>query len=216
MPISARRIIPVVVGGVLLLAFATGYPARTQQIPLELIPYADLILTNGRILTVDRDFSVVDALAIRGGRILATGSAGDLERFAGPDTARRDLQGRTVIPGIIDTHAHLQDMALNDFSGDVAGVEPKYRDFSTPATVDGTTVEEILRNIRTIVASRPRGSWIRVTLADPQAMGPPFYEQVRRQQLDAISPNNPLAVKVHGILDVIDSEMIEQLRAYFG
>jgi predicted amidohydrolase YtcJ len=201
------------VGSILLAAMTLG--CRGSQ-PAQLTSYPDLILANGRILTVDQNFSITEALAIRDGRILATGSNDDIESLAGPNTQRRDLGGRTVIPGIIDTHAHLQDMALNEFAADVAAIEPKYRDFSMPPAVQGRTVEELLQNIGQIVAARPRGSWVRVTLADPQTMGPPFYEQVRRQQLDAISPNNPLAVKVHGILDLIDTEIIDQLRAYFG
>lgn len=211
--ITHYRTLALMSGTLVLAALALG--CRGRQ-PAELISYPDLILTNGRILTVDQTFSIVGALAIRNGRILAAGSNADIETLAGPNTQRRDLGGRTVIPGIIDTHAHLQDMALNDFAADVAAIEPKYRDFSMPREVQGDTVEEILRNIRQIVAARPHGAWVRVTLADPQTMGPPFYEQVRRQQLDAISPNNPLAVKVHGILDLIDTEIIDQLRTYFG
>ena len=213
-PAGRLRRAAVLLGTVALgtLAFGCG----TSQAPDVLTSYPELILTNGQILTVDEDFSIMEALAIRNGRILATGSNGDIEALAGPGTQRRDLHGRTVIPGIIDSHAHLQDMALNQFAADVAAIEPKYRDFSTPAKVEGNTVDEILENIRKIVADRSRGSWVRVTLAEPQKMGPPFYEQVRRQQLDAISPNNPLAVKVHGILDVIDTEIIDAMRAYFG
>src|SRR5262245_46363414 len=174
-------------GTIAVVALALG--CRMSQPPDELISYPDLIVINGKILTADEDFSIVGALAIRDGRILATGSNADIERLEGPNTQRRDLGGETVIPGIIDTHAHLQDMALNEFAADVAAIEPKYRDFSMPPEVQGETVEEILQNIRQIVAARPRGSWVRVTLADPQTMGPPFYEQVRRQHLDAISPN---------------------------
>src|SRR5262245_56566076 len=211
MPISNRYTSLFAIGAGLFVAFALGYPNRAQQIPSELISYPDAILTNGKVLTVDSNFSIVEAVAIRDGRVFATGSSAEIERFAGPDTQRLDLQGKTVIPGIVDTHAHLQDMALNQFSADVAAIEPKFRDFSTPVTVGGKTVEEVLEKIRQVVLSRRSGSWVRVTLADPQTIGPSFYERVRRQQLDAVAPENPLAVHVYSILDVINTRVIDQM-----
>jgi predicted amidohydrolase YtcJ len=67
---------------------------------------ADLILTNGKIVTVDDRFSIVQALAIKGERIVATGTNADVAKYANDTTKRIDLQGRTVIPGLIDNHAH--------------------------------------------------------------------------------------------------------------
>jgi predicted amidohydrolase YtcJ len=67
---------------------------------------ADLVLTNGKIITVDDRFTTVQALAIKGERIIAIGSDADIEKFKGPATQLIDLQRRTVIPGLIDNHAH--------------------------------------------------------------------------------------------------------------
>src|SRR5437667_10792215 len=67
---------------------------------------ADTILVNGKILTVDKQFSAREALAIREGKIMATGSSADVKKLAGPGTRVIDLQGRTVIPGMIDNHMH--------------------------------------------------------------------------------------------------------------
>src|SRR5262249_4764795 len=67
---------------------------------------ADKVLQNGKIVTVDDRFAIVEALAIRGQRIVATGSAADMDRLKGPSTETIDLRGRTVIPGLIDNHAH--------------------------------------------------------------------------------------------------------------
>jgi len=66
----------------------------------------DLIFSNGKIVTVDDQFNVVQALAIRGARIVAIGSDADVLKLKGPGTKIEDLQGRTVIPGLIDNHEH--------------------------------------------------------------------------------------------------------------
>ncbi len=73
---------------------------------------ADRILTGGRILTVDSEDRVVEALAIRKGRIIAVGTAADIERLAGPATERIDLHGKTATPGLIDAHLHFSEGGL--------------------------------------------------------------------------------------------------------
>ena len=68
---------------------------------------ADVILTNGKVITVDNKFTVAQAVAIRGDRFVAVGSNQDIAKLAGPNTRRIDLGGKAVIPGLIDAHAHL-------------------------------------------------------------------------------------------------------------
>src|SRR5215211_7161226 len=90
--------------GVAILAAATIAPVvRAQQ------PTADLILTNGKIITVDEKFSIAQAVAVRGDRIIAVGTTADITRLAGPNTRRIDLRGKSVVPGFIDNHAHFQE-----------------------------------------------------------------------------------------------------------
>lgn len=67
----------------------------------------DLILTNGKVITVDDDFSIVQAVAIKGQRITAVGDSKTLAALAGPGTRIIDLGGRAVIPGLIDNHNHI-------------------------------------------------------------------------------------------------------------
>src|SRR5690348_3859353 len=67
---------------------------------------ADTILINGKILTVDNQSSIREAMAIREGRIQAVGATADIRELASPATRTIDLQGRTVIPGLIDSHMH--------------------------------------------------------------------------------------------------------------
>src|ERR1700719_4981239 len=66
----------------------------------------DLLLVNGKVVTLDAPSQVAEALAIEAGRVVATGSAEQLRKLAGPATNVIDLGGRTVIPGLIDSHIH--------------------------------------------------------------------------------------------------------------
>src|SRR5215472_8742122 len=67
---------------------------------------ADIVLLNGKVITVDDRFTIAEALAIKGERILAVGSNAEVEKHKGPLTRAVDLNHRTVIPGLIDNHAH--------------------------------------------------------------------------------------------------------------
>ena len=73
---------------------------------------ADTILYNGKILTVDSNFSTAQAVAIRGTQIAAVGSDDEVLRLAGPNTVRIDLKGKTVTPGLINTHVHLEGLEV--------------------------------------------------------------------------------------------------------
>ncbi|MGH7828777.1 MAG: amidohydrolase, partial [Candidatus Binatia bacterium] len=87
--------------------------ALAQTVPPELVSYPDMILHNGKIVTMDdtstsiNPGSVVQAVAIRDGKILATGSDKIILALKGPQTKIIDVKGKTVLPGIIDTHSHL-------------------------------------------------------------------------------------------------------------
>jgi len=78
----------------------TAYAAN-GDIPTQLIRYADLVLFNGQVLTVDAEFSVAEAIAVRDGRVLEVGSDEQILALAGPQTERVDLAGRTLTPGYI-------------------------------------------------------------------------------------------------------------------
>ena len=69
---------------------------------------ADTILYNGKILTVDVKFSVAEAVAVGGDRILEVGKNEEILELAGPDTLQIDLKGKTVTPGLIHTHVHME------------------------------------------------------------------------------------------------------------
>src|SRR5262245_19165535 len=96
-----RRILLVGLVAVTCAVVAASYRLYAQQ------PAPDLILSNGKIITVDDRFTIAQAGAIKGDRIVSVGANADITRLAGPDTKRVDLRGKAMTPGIIDNHMHL-------------------------------------------------------------------------------------------------------------
>src|ERR1700745_2596453 len=91
------------------LWFAGAAPAVAQQADLNT---PDLVLLNGKVLTLDERSTVTEAVALRDGKILATGSSASIKSLAGARTRVIDVSGKTVIPGLIDTHAHFKAAGL--------------------------------------------------------------------------------------------------------
>ncbi|MDT8320298.1 MAG: amidohydrolase [Xanthomonadales bacterium] len=140
---------------------------------------ADLILLNGKIVTVNSAFDVEEAIAIRGDSILAVGSDEEIARRQGPETRVLDLGGRTVIPGLIDGHYHLLEKAVNfQFGVDVALAD---------------SIEEMVRRIQERIATTPPGQWIYTT----SGWLPQQLKEGRmptRDDLDPVSPDHPVIV----------------------
>src|SRR3954467_12446537 len=67
---------------------------------------ADLIVHNGKVATVDRDFSIRQAIAVKGDRLVRVGTDGEVMKLKGPQTKVVDLGGKLVLPGLIDSHTH--------------------------------------------------------------------------------------------------------------
>ena len=86
--------------GLLLIAAATWLVAAQQSFP-------DIVMSNGKVITVDERFSIAQAIAIKDDRIVAVGPNSEIVPLAGSNTRRIDLRGRAVIPGLIDNHMHL-------------------------------------------------------------------------------------------------------------
>jgi len=77
---------------------------------------ADLAIINGKVITVDKDFSVAEAVAVKDGKIIAVGLKSDVEKMIGENTKILDLKGETVLPGINDSHLHFQWLATRKSS----------------------------------------------------------------------------------------------------
>ena len=77
-----------------------------QNLPPEVIAYPDSIFYNGKVLTADEKFTIAEAVAIRDGKFLASGTNQRILAMAGPNTKKYDLKGRSAMPGFVDTHLH--------------------------------------------------------------------------------------------------------------
>ncbi|MGE5525020.1 MAG: amidohydrolase [Rhodospirillaceae bacterium] len=140
---------------------------------------ADVVLVNGKVVTVDDRFTIAHALAIKGERIVAVGANAEVRKLAGASTRTLDLAGKTVIPGLIDNHAHWIRAAEHD-----------------ELRLDGvTTRREAIERLTQRVKSAKPGEWI-VTLGgwseqqftdDPR--GFPLAE------LDRIAPHSPVVLQ---------------------
>jgi hypothetical protein len=90
---------------VVILTSCVGHEtefARSLQAP----SFADWVLINGKIITLDSDSSIKEAVAVKDGLIVAVGTDGAMRRWRGPQTQEINLGGQTVIPGLIDSHIH--------------------------------------------------------------------------------------------------------------
>jgi predicted amidohydrolase YtcJ len=143
---------------------------------------SDLVLTNGKILTMDGQSSIVEALAIKDGKILATGRNASITALVGPRTRVLDLAGKTVIPGLIDTHAHFKAAGLSDYVVNMSRAK---------------TVAEALDAIKTFVAKKKPGEWIiGGAWHPPSQLAEKRY--LTKQEIDSVAPNNPVYLRTVG------------------
>ena len=143
-------------------------------------PRADLILVNGRILTVDSADRVVQAVGISGNRIVAVGTNAEVERAASPNARRIDLAGRAVTPGLLDAHDH--------FSG--GGAERLYvLDLSYPSV---KSIADVAAAIRTKAVALGKGAWIQGRGWDEGKLAE--RRVLTAADLDAASPDNPVVL----------------------
>jgi predicted amidohydrolase YtcJ len=177
------------------LTFGAGLPAAGQTLasappsPASLISTArpaDLILKNAKVLTVDSGFTIAQAVAIGGERILAVGPDAAMAAHTAPWTRVLDLKGRTVMPGLVDGHAHM----------DREGLKMVY-----PALGRVRSIRDIQDRIAELARSKKPGEWIvTMPIGDP-----PYYWDVpeiltekrwpTRLELDAAAPDNPVYIR---------------------
>jgi predicted amidohydrolase YtcJ len=168
-----------IVSFVLALFVVAGTPVLRAQQSTGATP--DLILTNGKIITVDERFTVAQAVAVRGDRIVAVGSTQDISRLAGPQTRRIDLRGRSVTPGMIDNHMHLLR------GGTTWQWEVRW---------DGVeTRKQALAMLKTRAGSVPAGEWIYTLGGWAIEQFSDDSKPFTREELDAIAPNHPVLLQ---------------------
>ena len=134
------------------------------------------IFHTGRIVTVDPQFRTVEAMAIRDGRITALGMNADIVRLAGSGTEQIDLGGKTVLPGLIDSHVHAAAASMYEFEQPVPDME---------------SVEDVLRYFRTRAERTEPGRWITLSQVFITRLREQRYPT--RTELDRAAPRHPAA-----------------------
>lgn len=164
---------------VLICAFALGLSScSSDSTETRTVEAPDMILTNGKILTVDSSFTIAEALAISGDRIVAVGDSDTIEALAGDATIIHDLGGRTVLPGLIDNHTHF-----------IRGTEY----WEKEARLDGVTTraeakERLASRLETLTDGQwlfSLGGWIEDQFTDDKS-------HFTLEELDALAGNRPI------------------------
>ncbi|MGG5819752.1 amidohydrolase [Falsiroseomonas sp. HW251] len=166
----------------LLLAVALACAAGLAQ-----AQPAEMVLRNGRIHTVDAAFSTTDAVAIRGGRFVATGAAA--EAMAGPGTQVVDLGGRTAIPGLIDTHVHQHQWGMN---------------LLAVPLLQARSIADMLAAIGERARRTPPGEWVIASSLWHESL----LAEGRlptRWELDGVAPDNPVFIPRGGHVVTVNS-----------
>src|SRR3984885_9810082 len=177
--------------------FAILLGALLGMIPAEAQSGTSTLLVNGKILTMDSRSSTSEALLVRDGRIAASGKSADLRKMAGPQARVLDLEGRTVIPGLIDSHMHAIRAALS---------------FSTEVNWIGTrTVGEALDRIRVGAHTMTPGAWL-IVAGGWNAQQ--FRENRRPTQAElmAAAPDNPVYVQLGYGWAMLTPKALEKLK----
>jgi predicted amidohydrolase YtcJ len=174
--------------GVLFVLMASSAEAQTAP---------DTILTNGKIITVDDRFSIAQAVAVRGDRILAVGTDEVINRLAGPNTRRIDLQGKAVVPGFIDNHAHIMEEG---------------RIWLEELRLDGITTRKVaLDMIRAKAATLKPGQWVYTLGGFSPDQFTDNKKDFTREELDAVAPNNPVQLQFTRCCTYVNSKTIEMM-----
>jgi len=158
-----RRAIALSLPSVFLLAAAAAEPA-------------DFILRNAKVATVDAKFSLAQAIAVRGDKILAVGSNADIAKLAGPNTRIVDAKHRLVIPGLMDSHTHPSGASLYEFDHAMPEME---------------SIADVLAYIRSRAAIAPEGQWITTSQIFITRLKEQRYPT--RAELDSVAPKHPVA-----------------------
>ncbi|MFB6299142.1 MAG: amidohydrolase [Halobacteriales archaeon] len=161
----------------------------TVDPPAVIQAWADTVLHGGRILTVDADFTIAEAVAIRDGRIQLVGSDTAVLACADADTATYDLEGRTVIPGLIDSHVHLKQVGVN-------------RERIT--LFDARSIDDVLDAIGRVADETPSGEWLMAASGWHESQ----LKEARlptATELDTVAPEHPVFVPRGGHVAVLNS-----------
>jgi predicted amidohydrolase YtcJ len=141
-------------------------------------PAPSHIFHNGRIVTVDSQFRIAEAMAIRDGRIVSVGTNAEIGRLARAETERVDLGGKTVLPGLIDSHVHAPAASMYEFEGPVPEME---------------SIEDVLAYVRARADTAKAGEWIMLSQVFITRLREQRYPT--RAELDRAAPRHPVVFR---------------------
>ncbi|MFB9262656.1 amidohydrolase [Bradyrhizobium erythrophlei] len=171
--------------------FAGATHAVAQQVDLNA---PDLVLINGKVLTLDERSTVTEAVAVRDGKILATGSSASIKPLAGARTRVFDVSGKTVIPGLIDTHAHFKAAGLADYVVNMSRAK---------------TAAEALEAIKAFAVRKKPGEWIvGGAWHPPSQLAEKRY--LTRQEIDSVAPDNPVYLRTVGHFSMANTMALQK------
>lgn len=148
-------------------------------------PLADKIYHSGKVVTVDSDFSIRQAIALKADRIIAVGNTDEIKKLAGPKTLMVDLKGKFLMPGMVDCHCHPDALGKRGLKGNDW--------FNAGGTKD---FEELVERVRNHVKTLKPGKWIIGGGWNQENW--PGKELPIHDKLSAVSPNNPIFFYRHG------------------
>ncbi|MBI4528167.1 MAG: amidohydrolase [Deltaproteobacteria bacterium] len=170
-----RRQVLFLLGFTFFLMLAVSVPAQNVA--------PDVVYHNGKIVTANEGFTIVQAIAVKDGKIVAVGPSREIRRLAGLRTRQVDLQGKTVLPGFYDNHIHLGE-GVQAWKG---GLVPAASEWLREAD----TLDKLLAALKKRAANTPKGQWIRGTLAREDW---PNQRVPTRWDVDKVVPDHPVAL----------------------
>ncbi len=206
-------------------------PALGQQLPPLVAEqgYADLVLVNGKIVTMDdRSYTpnspgnIVEAMAVKGKKIMAVGSDSEMRALAGPNTRFVDVENKTVIPGLIQTHYHLFSPAVSRYGPQVGLTDPSVKLTVVAETTAEATAKKLRDTLINAIQARrlPKGQWITVDLKENEnnrrgtTFSWLFLGNINRRQIDGGTEDYPVLVKT-GLQGIFNTTAIEELKQVF-
>ena len=197
------RTLPEKTSALMLLIFTLLSTVAHAQSPI-LIKYPELLLFNGRVITLNQNASIAEAIAVRDGRVLAVGTSAEILDLAGPQTQKVDLNGRTVTPGFIYNDG---DSAVP--AGDIYKMTQVDGALSTER-ITGAKMDELLNSIELVVdKARPEEA---VFINMPKA-SPREAEEWTANDLDEVSPDHPIALFYNDSVVVVNTAMLDRALA---
>ncbi|MBI4456388.1 MAG: amidohydrolase family protein [Acidobacteria bacterium] len=214
------------------LSFASVGLSQARPALVDEQGYADIVLFNGKIVSMD-DRSIVpdspghifEAMAIKGKKIMALGRNDEIKALAGPKTQTVDIRGKTLIPGLIESHAHTWGNAMMEYGPSQGLVAQGIQLTVTTQNSAEATAKAIRDTVVNAIQARklPKGEWISVAVRDGDQSPDSLYSaagmwlylgKITRKSLDSATRDYPVIVNTL-LRNMYNGRAIEELKKVF-